>query len=111
MNKIVNKSETCEICNIYHRSNSRLVVGLSMATEFNEIVAIDLKKFEGKLILHAINHWLSAATFAASKHREKLSAPSLKFGYQYLDHLLNSLVIMVVNLVTLTLMTCMSRYI
>lgn len=91
MNKIINKSETCEICNIYHRSNSRLVVGLSMATEFNEIVAI--------------------ATFAASKHREKLSAPSSKFGYQYLDHLLNSLVIMVVNLLTLTLMTCMSRYI
>ena len=90
MIKIINKSETCEICNIYHRSNSRFV-GLSMATEFNQIVAI--------------------ATFAASKHREKLSAPSSKFGYQYLDHLLNSLVIMVVNLLTLTLITCMSRYI
>ena len=32
-------SKTYEICAIYNRPNSRPVVGLSMATEINEIVA------------------------------------------------------------------------
>ena len=82
-----------------------------MATEFNEIVPMDLNQFKGKLNLHAIDHAtrFSAATFVASKHREKSLAPSLKFGYQYLNHLLNSFVIMVVNLATMTLMTCVSH--
>ena len=70
-NEIKGISETCEICKIYGRPNSRPVVGLSIATEFNEIVAMDLKKFKGKLILHVTDHAtrFSAATFVDSKHR------------------------------------------
>ena len=45
-----------------------------MATEFNEIVAMDLNQFKGKLILHVIGNAtrFSAATFVASKHREEI---------------------------------------
>ena len=114
--EIKNISEICEICNIYDRSNSRPVAGLSMVTEFNQILAVDLKEFKGKLILHVIDHVarFSAATFVASKHRRNCSlafteVPSLKFGYLYLDHLLHSLLIIVVNLVTMTFTTCMSH--
>ena len=38
-NEIKNISKTCEICAICNRPNSRPVVGLSMATEINKIVA------------------------------------------------------------------------
>lgn len=49
-----------------------------MATEFHEIVAMDLKDFLGKLILHVIDHATRflAATFVASKQRKAIvSAP------------------------------------
>ena len=46
----------CEICMMFHRPGLRPVVGLPMATFFNECVAMDLKFYKGKLILHMIDH-------------------------------------------------------
>ena len=51
-----------------------------MATEFNEVVAVDIKEFKGKLILHLIDHAtrLSAAIFVPSKHKEKIISAIFK---------------------------------
>ena len=79
-NELKNVSETCEICHIYCAPNSIPAVGLSIATEFNEIIEMDLKKFKGKLILHVIDHAtrFSAATFVTSKHREEMISALFK---------------------------------
>ena len=79
-NEIRKLSENCEICNVYRRPNSRPIVGLSIATEFNEVVAMDIKEFKGKLILHLIDHAtrLSAAIFVPSKHKEKIISAIFK---------------------------------
>ena len=57
-----------------------ILVGLSTTTEFNEIVAMDLKEFKGKLILHVTDHAtrFSATTFVASKHREEIISALVK---------------------------------
>ena len=79
-NEIKNMSETCEICHVYCALNSISAVGLSIATEFNEIIEMDLKEFKGKLILHVIDHAarFSAATFVTSKHREEMISALFK---------------------------------
>ena len=45
----------CEICAKYKRSNPRPVVGFSLAKEFNDTVAIDLKPYKGVHFLHLID--------------------------------------------------------
>ena len=45
----------CQICAKYKRSNPRPVVGFSLAKEFNDTVAIDLKPYKGVLFLHLID--------------------------------------------------------
>ena len=45
----------CEICAKYKRSNPRPVVGFSLAKEFNDTVAMDLKLYKGVHFLHLIN--------------------------------------------------------
>ena len=63
----------------------------------------------GKLLLHVIMQPDFYQQHLLLLNTEILLVSSLKLGYQYLDYLLNSLVIMVVNLVTMTLMTCESH--
>ena len=65
-------SADCRTCKEYKVTPPRPVVGLNMATEFNEVVAMDLKFFEGKIILHLIDHLsrFSAATLIPSKKPE-----------------------------------------
>lgn len=80
-NEIKNMSGKCGICIIYRRPNLRPFAGLlSIATESNEIIAIDLKEFKGKLVLHVTDHTtrFSAANFVASKHREQNISVLLK---------------------------------
>ena len=62
-------SQNCKICEKFRRPSPRPVVGLSMATKFNECVAMDLKFYEGKIILHMIDHAsrLSSANRISSK--------------------------------------------
>lgn len=47
----------CELCKVYSRTPSRPVVGMPMAKEFNEKVAMDLKQWKGRWILHMIDMW------------------------------------------------------
>ena len=55
----INKlSKTCQICKEYKKQPPRPVAGMPLASEFNEVVALDLKMFEGKWFIHLINHVL-----------------------------------------------------
>ena len=49
--------EKCELCKVYAKTPSRPVVGMPMATKFNEKVAMDLKQWNGRWILHIIDMW------------------------------------------------------
>ena len=64
-------SENCDVCKIYRKAPSRPIVSLPMCSSFQEIVAMDLKQYEGKLILHMIDLCtrLSAAAFIPNKSR------------------------------------------
>ena len=49
-------SKECNVCQIYRRPPPRPVVGLPLATTFQECVAMDLKFYENHIILHLIDH-------------------------------------------------------
>ena len=49
-------SEKCEICTVYHKPGFKPVVSVSLAEEFNEVVAMNLKIFESSIILHLVVH-------------------------------------------------------
>ena len=66
LKKIDHVYKTCQICKEYSKPVPRPVVGLPHATTFNETVALDLKFFEGKIVLHLIDH---LTRFSASKCR------------------------------------------
>ena len=63
-------SENCSICKIYRRTSPRPAVRLSMARTFQETVEIDLKFYQGKILLHLIDHCtqLSASTIILNKN-------------------------------------------
>ena len=62
-------SSHCEICQKYQPCPARPIVGLPMATQFCETVAMDLKEIDGKIILHLIDMCtrLSAGTVVNNK--------------------------------------------
>ena len=72
MDEIKNVERDCETCSRYKKAPPRPVVGLPMAKAFNECVAMDLKFFQGKIILHMIDHAsrYSAGCRIASKEPE-----------------------------------------
>ena len=49
-------SSNCETCRRYKTPLPRPVVGLPMATKFQETVAMDIKHYDGQNILHIIDH-------------------------------------------------------
>ena len=67
-------SDDCGICREYKTPSPRPIVGMNMATEFNEVVAMDLKFFNGSIILHLIDHLsrFSAAAIVKSKKAEEI---------------------------------------
>ena len=66
----INKS--CDLCKRYAKTPPRPVVGLPMATHFNETVAMDLKQWNGRWILHIIDMW-SRYTVSVLINRKKPS--------------------------------------
>ena len=56
MKEIERVIKDCQTCARFKRPPARPVVGLPMATAFNECVAMDLKFFHGKILLHMIDH-------------------------------------------------------
>lgn len=49
--------EKCELCKTHKKTPPRPAVCLPMAAEFNEKVAMDLKSWSGRWILHIIDMW------------------------------------------------------
>ena len=56
INEIYNISKNCKICKEYQTAPPRPIVGLPMATRFNECVAVDLKQFGKVYLLHLVDH-------------------------------------------------------
>ena len=73
-------SEQCSTCAVFKRPPLRPVVGLPMGSTFNECVAMDLKFFDDKIILHMIDHVtrLSSACRVSSKNPEVIVKSILK---------------------------------
>ena len=63
----------CKICKQHARTPPRPVVTLPMASQFNEIVSMDLKKWKGHLILHMIDMWsrMTLSVFIKNKSPEE----------------------------------------
>lgn len=53
--KIKEISNNCEICRRYQKRSPRPVVGMPMASHFNEVVAMDIKFIKGQPVLHLID--------------------------------------------------------
>ena len=62
----------CKLCKVYTTTPPRPVVSLPMARNFNEKVAMDLKKWRDQWILHLIDMW-SRLTISAFIRRKKPS--------------------------------------
>ena len=62
-------SAECQICQLYKKTPPQAIVGLPMATAFQKCVAMDLKFYRGKILLHLIDHAtrLTTSTFVPSK--------------------------------------------
>ena len=62
-------SAECQICQLYKKTPPQATVGLPMATAFQKCVAMDLKFYRGKILLHLIDHAtrLTTSTFVPSK--------------------------------------------
>ena len=67
-------TDQCEVCKIFKKPPPRPVVALPMATEFQDVVAMDLKQYKGKQILHLVDLCtrLSAAIFIPNKNKETI---------------------------------------
>ena len=74
-------SRKCKICTIYKRPPPRPVVGLPLATRFNECVAMDLKQFGKLYLFHAIDHTtrLSACSVIRSKSPDVIIGNIFKY--------------------------------
>jgi hypothetical protein len=73
-NEIHKVSSSCDVCKVYKKPPPRPVVGLPMATNFQQVVAMDLKDYGGSHILHLVDLCtrLSAAIFIPNKKKETI---------------------------------------
>ena len=71
LEKVKGIEQRCNTCLKYKKPALRPVVGLSLAKDFNEVVAMDLKDIRGKKILHMIDHATRYAAAAVVKSKEK----------------------------------------
>ena len=73
--------DKCRICQRYGRKPPKPIVTLPRATEFNGSVAMDLKFFDTKIVLHMIDHFTrySSACVISNKHRDTIIAYVLRF--------------------------------
>ena len=72
--EIISVSENCNTCKLYKKPPPRPVVSLPMATQFQEVVALDLKQLNGKTILHLVDLCtrLSAGCIVPNKEKETI---------------------------------------
>ena len=81
-------SDKCQICQVYRKASPRPVVGLPMATTFQECVAMDLKFYNGNILLYLVNHAtrLSPSMIIKSKEPKDIIHNILRFGYKFMEH-------------------------
>ena len=74
--------KVCKTCQVYQKPSLRPVVGLPTATCFQDTVAMDLKFYKGKILLHLIDHatCLSVCTRVPSNSQRVLSKEFLPTG-------------------------------
>ena len=67
-------SRKCDVCQVYRKSRVKPIVSMPLANQFNEVVALDLKFYKGKIILHLIDHVsrFSAAAVVKSKNPNEI---------------------------------------
>ena len=109
LNDAISKvSERCEICTVYCKPGFNPVVSVSLAEEFDEVVAMDLKIFESNIILHVVDHVtrFSAVAVVKSKDRNEIIKHLFRTWISILLPRLNFLVIMAENLVMNAIMRC-----
>lgn len=77
---VINVANNCTTCKRYKEMPPRPTGGLSMATEFQEMVAMDLKFYNSKILLRLFNHstWLSASSFIPNKIQDTILTYILK---------------------------------
>ena len=69
---LVEIQQKCQLCKRYAQTPPRPAVSLPMATSFNQKVAMDLKKWNDKWILHLVDMW-SRLTVSVFIERKKSS--------------------------------------
>ena len=58
MAPIIEKIESnCRTCKLFAKTPAKPVVALSRATKFNEVLSLDLKFWNDKIILYLIDQW------------------------------------------------------
>lgn len=62
--------KNCKICKEYAKPSPRPIVGLPHAANFNETVAMDLFFFQGKVILHMIDHLTRFSVAKVCKNKQ-----------------------------------------
>ena len=75
LQKLIKKvSDECAICKVYQKTLQRPVVGLPMATSFQECIVMDLKFYKHRILLHLIDDAtrLSVSSFVKSKGPEAI---------------------------------------
>ena len=77
--------ENCDVCKQYARAPPRPCVALPMASVFNEKVAMDLKKWGSRWILHLIDMW-SRLTLSVFIDRKKPSTVINKIMLHWVAH-------------------------
>ena len=63
-------SKECEICRDYRRPPPRPVVGMPVGNDFNDCVAMDLKKFDNVHLLHVIDHVTRLSACAVIRNKK-----------------------------------------
>ena len=77
--ELLSVADTCDTCVKYKRKNPRPIVGFSLAQEFNGTVAMDLKPYKDRHILHLIDlaTRYSNAVFINNKRKETIGQDHL----------------------------------
>ena len=79
-NEIKLISKNCLTCKLYKKPAPKPIVGLPTVSRFQELVAMDLKIYKGKIILHFVNHAtrLSVSSLVPSKKPDVIIESILK---------------------------------
>ena len=80
MGALKEAADGCDTCTRYSRTNPRPVVGMSLAREFNDTIAMDLKQINGHQILHMIDlaTRYSQALVVSNKRKETIVEAVIK---------------------------------